>query len=141
MGKKYLRLNGRAYKKQDLSVFSTGTKVKSQAQQLHDNFKNELWRQTSLPTLPQKYWMDAVIRWLDESKHKQSLGDDKIHLRWADPFLRNTLLTDITQDDIEAVAKAREEKRRVSPLLRSTVCLKSSVQFFVKHTANGVGCI
>ena len=53
--------------------------------------------------------MDAVIRWLDESKHKQSLVDDKIHLRWADPFLRNILLSDITQDDIEAVAKAKEE--------------------------------
>ena len=53
--------------------------------------------------------MDAVIRWLDESKHKQSLVDDKIHLRWADPFLRNKLLADITQDDIEVVAKAREE--------------------------------
>jgi integrase len=88
---------------------STGTHVKSKAQQLHDQLKHDLWLQSSLKSIPQKYWMDAVMRWLEESQHKRTLNDDKIHLRWADSFLRNVLIIDINQDQIEAMAKAREE--------------------------------
>jgi integrase len=58
--------------------------------------------------------MDAVMRWLDESRHKRTLYDDKIHLRWTDSFFRNKLLIEIDQDQIEALAKAREETN-VSP--------------------------
>ena len=58
--------------------------------------------------------MDAVLRWLEESSHKRTLSDDKIHLRWIDPFMRGLLLTEINQDHIEAVAKAREDTN-VSP--------------------------
>jgi len=58
--------------------------------------------------------MDAVIRWLAESEHKKSLIADKVHLRWADPILRNMLLANITQDHIEMVAKTKEDTN-VSP--------------------------
>ncbi|WP_133130258.1 tyrosine-type recombinase/integrase [Legionella yabuuchiae] len=88
---------------------STGTKIKIKAQQLHDQLKNDLWQENVLPSIPKKSWMDAVIRWLNESQHKKTLVDDKIHLRWTDSFIRNKLLTEINQDDIETIAKAREE--------------------------------
>ena len=93
---------------------STGTQVKSKAQQLHDKLKFDLWTSTELNSIPQKYWMDAVLRWLEESAHKRTLNDDKIHLRWADQFMRGLLLTEINQDHIEAVAKSREDTN-VSP--------------------------
>ncbi len=70
--------------------------------------------QASLKSIPKKYWMDAVMRWVDESQHKRTLNDDRIHLRWADSFFRNRLLMDIDQDDIENLAISREETN-VSP--------------------------
>ena len=88
---------------------STGTQVKSKAQQLHDKLKHDLWLEMSLKGMPKKYWIDAVMRWIEESQHKRTLRDDKIHLRWSDSFLRNQSLTEIDQDQIEIVAKAREE--------------------------------
>ena len=87
---------------------SAGTKIKSEAIQLHDKIKNELWQQSMLNTIPKKYWMDAVIRWLNESSHKRSLIDDKTHLRWTDSFLRNIPLMEITSDQIEEIATAKE---------------------------------
>ena len=88
---------------------STGTKIKAEAIHLHDNIKHNLWQESSLKSIPKKYWMDAVVRWIDESKHKRSLMYDKIHLRWADPFLRNIPLLEITQEHIENIAKAKED--------------------------------
>lgn len=93
---------------------STGTKIKAEAIQVHDKIKHDLWTQSALNAIPQKYWMDAVVRWISESSHKRSLSDDKIHLRFADSFLRNMLLIEITQDHIEHVAAAKE-KTDVSP--------------------------
>ncbi len=52
--------------------------------------------------------MDAVVRWLNEATHKRSLVTDKYHLQFVDKFLRRKLLEDISNDDIEAVAKAKE---------------------------------
>ncbi|HCC3243520.1 TPA: tyrosine-type recombinase/integrase [Legionella pneumophila] len=93
---------------------STGTEIKNKAQQLHDKLKFDLWNNIALNALPQKYWVDAVLRWLEESAHKRTLEDDKIHLRWADPYLRGLLITEINQDHIETIAKARESMN-VSP--------------------------
>ncbi|MBA2657318.1 MAG: site-specific integrase [Tatlockia sp.] len=87
---------------------STGTQIKAKAQQLHDKLKNDLWLEISLKALPKKLWMDAVMRWIEESHHKRTLNDDKIHLRWIDSYFRNKLLIEIDQDLIETIAKARE---------------------------------
>ena len=93
---------------------STGTHVKAKAQQLHDKLMHDIWSQSSLKSIPKKYWIDAVVRWIEESQHKRTLSDDKMHLRWTDTYLRNTLLTEIDGDQIEAMAKARESTK-VSP--------------------------
>lgn len=87
---------------------STGTEVKSKAQQFHDKFRFELWSTKTLNSLPQKSWMDAVLRWLEESTHKRTLEDDRTHLRWADNYLREFQLSRINQDHIEQLAQQRE---------------------------------
>lgn len=94
---------------------STRTKVKQQAQQFHDQFIQDLWNtKHTKPVEPQKTWIDAVVRWLDESAHKRSLITDKFHLTWLDAYLGQAALDDINADLIESVAQAKE-KTGVSP--------------------------
>jgi hypothetical protein len=49
---------------------STGTEVKEDAQRFHDQVKYELWVVKKTKAIPEKTWVDAVIRWLEESAHK-----------------------------------------------------------------------
>ena len=68
---------------------SSGTKVKEDAKRLHDKIKSDLWQYSNLKLKPKRSWVDAVMRWINESQHKRSLAIDKLHLRWVDPFLRS----------------------------------------------------
>lgn len=88
---------------------STGTEIKEDAQRLYDQWKHELWSQANVKSLPNKTWMDAVVRWIDESTHKRSLVTDKIHLTWLDQFLRTQKLAEIDRDLIEFIAKKKEQ--------------------------------
>ncbi|HDZ4927642.1 TPA: site-specific integrase [Legionella pneumophila] len=87
---------------------STKTKVKHEAQLFHDKILQELWKSKELETLPEKSWVDAVVRWLKESDHKRSLITDKYHLAWLDPYLRNKSLAEISDDLIEMIAQEKE---------------------------------
>lgn len=86
---------------------STGTSDKIAAQQFHDKFKAQLWQQSRLDETPDKTWMDAVIRWLNESAHKRSLHTDKSHLRWLTPHLKDKQLKEINRELIEKIANAK----------------------------------
>lgn len=57
---------------------------------------------------PDYSWMNATIRWLDETSHKRSIRDDKMHLRWLDPFLKDKTLSAINRDLIDKIAKIKE---------------------------------
>ena len=92
---------------------STGTEIKEEAQHFHDQMKHEQWTQSKVKAIPSKTWMDAVIRWLDESTHKRSLATDRVHLAWLDQYLRTKKLAHIDQDLIESIAK-KKEKSKVS---------------------------
>ncbi|HFD2311440.1 TPA: site-specific integrase, partial [Legionella pneumophila] len=93
---------------------STRTKVKQQAQQFHDNFLQDLWsnKHTKLPQ--QKSWVDAVVRWLEESAHKRSLVTDKFHLAFLDPYLGQKTLDEINAELIEFIAQEKE-RTNVTP--------------------------
>lgn len=93
---------------------STGTQVKEEAQRFYDKIKYELWLVKKHNSIPEKTWMDAVMRWLEESVHKRSLGMDKTHLTWLDPYLRTKKLSEINRDLIEFIAKEKE-KTNVTP--------------------------
>lgn len=88
---------------------SSGTHIKTDAQRFFDQLKHDLWNQKTLKSRPNKSWVDAVIRWLEESTHKRSLETDKVHLTWLDPYLRKFMLVDITTDLIEHIAKEKEK--------------------------------
>lgn len=86
---------------------SAGTSDKVTAQRFHDKVKSELWSSTYLNETPAKNWIEAVMRWLTESQHKRSLYDDKVHLRWLSPHLKNYTLNQITRDVIDNIAKVK----------------------------------
>ncbi len=87
---------------------STGTAIKKDAQQFHDQFKSDLWKYTHLDEKPQKTWPEAVTRWFEESKHKRTLNEDRKNLRWVHPYLHQRALCDIGTDLVEEIAKAKE---------------------------------
>jgi hypothetical protein len=88
---------------------STRTKVRQEAQRIHDQTSKELWKNQHVITAPKKFWMDAVVRWLSESAHKRSLVTDKYHLTWLDPYLRDLELNLISSELIEYIALEQEK--------------------------------
>lgn len=83
---------------------STKTVDKRQAQEYEDRLRAELWRVTQLGDKPRRTWKEAVVKWFRESTHKKSLDDDKHHLRWADRYLSNCYLDEISRDLIERIS-------------------------------------
>lgn len=88
---------------------STGTSDKLAAQEFHDKFKAELWRQARLKKKPDRMWMDAVVRWLNELADKKSLKSDKCHFRWLHPYLGNKKLNEIDRELIEEIVSIKAE--------------------------------
>ena len=68
-----IAVNGRTIQR------STGTDNKTKAQK-HDKIKAELWSRSKLGEKPKYIWQEAAIKWLQESGHKKSIDDDKMHL-------------------------------------------------------------
>jgi integrase len=93
---------------------SARTKDKDSAQRYHDQIKIDLWEQERLAKKPKRSWQEAVIRWTREMSHKKSLRDDKLHLKWLDPYLATYMLDKISRDVIENIA-IEKEKTGVSP--------------------------
>lgn len=83
---------------------STKTLDKRQAQEYEDCLRAELWRVTQLGEKPRRTWKEAVVKWFRENTHKKSLDDDKYHLRWADRYLSNCYLDEITRDLLERIS-------------------------------------
>jgi integrase len=89
---------------------STGTADRAKAQQYHDRLKASLWEQDRLGVKPGRSWNDAVVKWLEETRHKATHADDVARLRWLDKFLRGQPLDRISRDVIGQIGeiKARE---------------------------------
>lgn len=88
---------------------SSGTTVKKEAQELHDQLKAEAWRVKKLGAKPRYSWQEAVVRWLIDQKSKKSLETDKVHLRWLDSYLHNKFLDEINKGLIEDLKKFKKE--------------------------------
>lgn len=71
------------------------------------NIKAEVWKEDFLDQKPEKLWMEGVVRWLQESQHKRSLSDDKAHLRWLSPYLKNFTLNKINRDLLSQLAEKK----------------------------------
>jgi integrase len=86
---------------------SAGTGDKTLARQYHAKVEAEFYRQDKLGEKPKRRWEEAVVRWLKEASHKASRADDKSHLRWLDPYLRDKTLDQINRRLIDAMTEAR----------------------------------
>lgn len=87
---------------------STATSDKALAQEYHDRLKAELWRLAKLGERPRHTWNDAVVRWLKESAHKATIGNDKVHLRWLDRYLGSKQLDTISRALIDRITDAKQ---------------------------------
>ncbi|MBK1709836.1 tyrosine-type recombinase/integrase [Marichromatium gracile] len=87
---------------------STGTSDRKDAEGYEAKLKRDLWQQSKLGEKPRKSWQEAVVRWIDETSHKASHGDDLMHLRWLDTHLGDVMLDEIDIDRVDEVIKGRK---------------------------------
>lgn len=75
---------------------STGKAEKSEAQQVLDKAKADVWLViTAGAEKPSRLWGEAAIRWLEEAD-KRSIETDASRLSVLNEVMVNTVLTDIT---------------------------------------------
>lgn len=109
------------YKRKDSSVWwvrfthkgsrvqrSTGTSDKPKAQEYEAKLINALWEQDRLGIKPKRLWNDAVVRYVQETKHKASQESDLYHLRWLHTYLNGIELQAINRDYLERILKAKQ---------------------------------
>lgn len=89
---------------------SAGTKVKQEAQELHDRMKSDAWRVKNLGDKPRHTWQEAVVRYLVEQAHKKSLEDDKRLLRWLNTHCANCYLNDIDSKMVAELIYQRQKE-------------------------------
>jgi len=104
---------------------SLKTQDRTQAQELHDKIKHELWRVRHLGEKPRRSWQEAVVRFLDEKQHKRSLKSDLAHIRFLDAHLGGLMLDEITIDVIVAIREAKLSTAKPSSINRMLAFLRS----------------
>ncbi|MBL4868037.1 MAG: site-specific integrase [Pseudomonadales bacterium] len=93
---------------------SSGTSVKTKAEELARSIENDLWRQSQLGEKREYTWKDAVVKWRKESEHKKSLDIDIYRLRVLTPYLSGRCLTEINRQYIEDMITDLAEERELS---------------------------
>ena len=88
---------------------STGTLNKLAAQELHDQFKADLWCQCKLGEKLEYIWQEAVVKWLKQASYKRSLNHDKFNRKWLN-YLKDKKLKEIDNQMIEKLACIRESE-------------------------------
>lgn len=88
---------------------STGTANRREAEQVEARLKRERWEQDRLGVRPRHTWEEAAVRWLLETKHKATHGEDKAKLRWLDPYLGGKQLEEIDRTLIDRIKFDRDK--------------------------------
>ncbi len=89
---------------------STGTKIKAQAREFEDKLKHELWTLERLDQKPDMPWRSAVVKYLEEKKHKKSLKNDKESFIWLDKYWGDKNLSYLTRDEIHRVRDIKRDE-------------------------------
>jgi len=76
---------------------TTKTANKKQASEFEAALKSEYWRVEKLGDKPNYTWKQAVVKWLEESKHKATHSHDIKILSFADKVLGNLTLNQINR--------------------------------------------
>ena len=87
---------------------STKCTTRGEAQEYEDRRKNEIRQHVLLGKKPGYTWPQAVMRWLEEKKHKKSFGQDLIYLKWLQDPLNNYELKSINRDVVDEVIKKKK---------------------------------
>ncbi|CAG0987191.1 Prophage integrase IntA [Methylophilaceae bacterium] len=104
---------------------STGTTDKTKAQEYHDRLKAEMWEQSRLGVKPQRYWWQAVERWLQETADKRTHKDDIAKLKWLDAYLSDITLDAITLSRIDEIRLAKLNEASKSTVNRYLALIRS----------------
>lgn len=122
---------------------SAGTKIKQEAQELHDRLKAEAWRTRNIGTKARHTWQEAVVRWLNEHSYKKSIETDKVRLRWLHRHFTGLFLDEITKakiDEIKAIKKAdgssNSTVNRTLALIRSLLNIAKTDWEWLDSTPN-----
>lgn len=91
---------------------STRCTSKAEAQRYEDKRKREIREALILgdKKKPNRTWLEAEKRWLDEMEHKRSIETDIIHFGWLEEHLGGYNLCDITKHVIEELAAIKERE-------------------------------
>ena len=77
---------------------SAETPHRKAAQELHDQLKAALWRQTHLGEKPVRSFADAADKWLAENSHLDALVDFKHHLTWWKARAEGLTVAEVTRE-------------------------------------------
>ena len=86
---------------------SSRTPTRIKAEEYEAKLKASLWEQERLGVKPIYMWNDAVVRYLNETKHKASQVSDIYHLRWLDKYLNGVELRAIKRDLLDELSAAK----------------------------------
>lgn len=86
---------------------SAGTENRQEAEEFHDRMKAEAWRVGKLGERPTYTWDQAALQWLTETAHKRTHGEDKVKLRWLQPYLGGKPLNSISRDLIMQIGNQK----------------------------------
>ena len=87
---------------------SSGTKVKQEAQELHDKLKAESWRVVVLGVKPNYTWQQAILKYLSERENQKSIRTTKQVLRYLDLHLGDKNLNEINKSVIEQIRQHKQ---------------------------------
>lgn len=93
---------------------STGCVDRTDAEEFAVRLKNEALEARQQGLLGIVVWQQAVVRYLEEFADKNSLSDDKDHLKKLDPYLRSRRLDAIDMTVLQPFIRDRKTKDGVS---------------------------
>lgn len=88
---------------------STGSTDRREAQEVHDRLAHSRWEQARLGVKARHDWQEAAERWLLETKHKATHGDDIAKLRWLHVYLGDKFVDEIDRTLIDRIKFDREK--------------------------------
>lgn len=98
---------------------STRTGEKAKAEEHLARRIEEIRNATVFGTRPDRTWRAAATKFLEENKHKRSIGDDAMHLQMLDPFIGELPLIEVHMDNDklkEFIAKRQEKGVKTSTI-------------------------
>ena len=88
---------------------STGTQDYQKASEYEARLKDNLWQQVRLGVKPRYSWIDAVVRYCEETAHKASHETDLHHFRWLRTHLEDKWLDQITRNLLDSMIAIRKK--------------------------------